>query len=326
MLRGQRQGFTLIELLVVISIIALLIGILLPALASARGTARATQCLANLRGGAQLVNIYLTENKLIFPIRPGGIAPSAGGSIYNAIGATRVFLKNDQRSVDSLACPDDNANVRIFNAGTFGRDSGNIIAQDAEVIPGGYGDSGASGEAVAQTLGIGEIYGLATSARVRVSYGNNTHTTLPSNGTAIQNSLFSTRFEAYKLPSQTILQADSAWINPRGWNVTYSSDTTTTEGRNNWFLKSRIFHSLINNNLAGSSQLPSASPSGWSGLWGTATEGYTYGNGFNPVWARHTGRTNNVSFFDGSAKAITQETAYTGIIWTNGERAPGVQW
>lgn len=56
-----RFAFTLIELLVVISIIALLIGILLPVLGQARQTARATQCMTNLKQIEIAHYAYLTD-------------------------------------------------------------------------------------------------------------------------------------------------------------------------------------------------------------------------------------------------------------------------
>jgi len=48
---------------VVISIIALLIGILLPALSAARGSARTTQCLSNVRGMAQTYAAYEADHQ-----------------------------------------------------------------------------------------------------------------------------------------------------------------------------------------------------------------------------------------------------------------------
>jgi len=66
-MRNRRAAFTLIELLVVIAIIALLISILLPALGKARGAARQTICLSNLKQMGTGLGVYLNDNKEFYP-------------------------------------------------------------------------------------------------------------------------------------------------------------------------------------------------------------------------------------------------------------------
>lgn len=60
-------GFTLIELMVVVSLIALLVALLLPTLGQARSSARAAQCLSNLRQFGMLTTMYRMDHNDTLP-------------------------------------------------------------------------------------------------------------------------------------------------------------------------------------------------------------------------------------------------------------------
>ena len=72
---NPRRGFTLIELLVVIAIIAILAAILFPVFAQARGKARQTSCLSNIKQASLAVLMYAQDYDELYPRANYAIPP-----------------------------------------------------------------------------------------------------------------------------------------------------------------------------------------------------------------------------------------------------------
>jgi len=112
----RNRGLTLVEVLVVIAIIAILAAIIIPVAFKARGKARQTQCLSNLKQiGAALI-MYADDHDGYYP--RGQYWPWT--SVHLWTDAIEPYLKN----TDVLRCPDQGSdrygygyNIAYWGAG-----------------------------------------------------------------------------------------------------------------------------------------------------------------------------------------------------------------
>jgi prepilin-type N-terminal cleavage/methylation domain-containing protein/prepilin-type processing-associated H-X9-DG protein len=98
--RAKTSAFTLIELLVVIAIIAILAAILFPVFAQARGKARQTACLSNMKQMGTAVLMYAQDNDEQFPY-----GFNWAGSWTNDTWPFRI--QSYCKSLGIFFCPDD---------------------------------------------------------------------------------------------------------------------------------------------------------------------------------------------------------------------------
>ncbi len=103
------RAFTLIELLVVLGVISLLAALLLPSLSQAKGNARRTFCLNNVRQISLGLRLYAEDNADTLP------NTNAVGSAYKELMKSYVGLERPSSPRDQLfACPADRFNVDPF--------------------------------------------------------------------------------------------------------------------------------------------------------------------------------------------------------------------
>jgi prepilin-type N-terminal cleavage/methylation domain-containing protein/prepilin-type processing-associated H-X9-DG protein len=124
--RKNCSGFTLIELLVVVAIIAILAAMLLPALSRAKESAKATQCLNNLKQIGLGAAMYANENRDALPRSQHS-------------GASWVATLQPYTGTNVYRCPSDSNKLRRYSyamndfllppaPGSQATDYGNIAA------------------------------------------------------------------------------------------------------------------------------------------------------------------------------------------------------
>ncbi|EIQ01483.1 prepilin-type N-terminal cleavage/methylation domain-containing protein [Opitutaceae bacterium TAV1] len=116
----SQAAFTLIELLTVIAIIGILAAIIIPTVGSVRKSARATQCVSNLRQIGTAINLYTTDHKNHLPVAynmTGGPDNNWWYHLNAYTGDTRMaFLWTGPASVQEISlkgvyhCPETDPN------------------------------------------------------------------------------------------------------------------------------------------------------------------------------------------------------------------------
>jgi len=79
-MRHTRRAFTLIELLTVIAIIGILAAIIIPTVGRVRDSAKASQCISNLRQIGMALRLYVNENKGFLPVSTRARLPTEPGT------------------------------------------------------------------------------------------------------------------------------------------------------------------------------------------------------------------------------------------------------
>lgn len=132
------RAFTLIELLTVIAIIGILAAILIPVVGKVRSSAKAAQCVSNLRQIGQATFLYLNENDDRFFPRTAGsrltVLGKKGSSRTTPVDTRPLNMYLDARGEDNpvevALCPED--------------DSGHFVIGSAQNVTSSYDASGSS--------------------------------------------------------------------------------------------------------------------------------------------------------------------------------------